>query len=54
MNRDSVLVLSIKKRNTIYRYIKIELERIRTKRQVNNILGIRNGPNKTEIKDLPI
>jgi hypothetical protein len=38
----------------MYQYTKIELERIKTKRQVNDTLGIRNGPNKTEIKDLLI
>jgi hypothetical protein len=54
MNRDSALVLSVKKRNAAYRYTKTELERIRAKRQVNDTLGIRNGPNRTEIKDLPI
>jgi hypothetical protein len=47
-------VLLVKKRNIVYRYIKIKLERMRAKRQVNDTLGIRNGPNKTEIKDLPI
>jgi hypothetical protein len=47
-------VLLVEKRNIIYRYTKIELEKIRTKRQVNNTLGIRNSPNRTEIKDLLI
>jgi hypothetical protein len=54
INRDSALVLSVKKKNIAYRYIKIELEKIKAKRQVNNTLGIRNGPNKKEIKDLLI
>jgi hypothetical protein len=54
INRDSALVLSIKKRNIIYQYTKIKLEKIKTKRQINNTLGIRNGPNRTEIKDLLI
>jgi hypothetical protein len=31
INRDSALALLVEKRNTIYRYIKTELERIRTK-----------------------
>jgi hypothetical protein len=47
-------VLLIEKRNIAYQYTKAELKRIKTKRQVNNTLGIRNGPNRTEIKDLPI
>jgi hypothetical protein len=47
-------VLLVEKRNIIYQYTKIELERIKTKRQVNNTLGIRNGPNKIKIKDLSI
>jgi hypothetical protein len=54
ISRDSVLVLLVEKKNIIYRYTKVELEKIRAKRQVNNILGIRNGPNRTKIKDLPI
>jgi hypothetical protein len=54
INRDSALVLSIKKRNIIYQYTKIKLEKMKTKRQINNTLGIRNGPNRTEIKDLSI
>jgi hypothetical protein len=47
-------VLLIEKRNIIYQYIKTKLEKIRTKRQINDTLGIRNGPNKAKIKDLPI
>jgi hypothetical protein len=31
INRDSVLVLLVKKKNIIYRYTKIELEKIKTK-----------------------
>jgi hypothetical protein len=54
MNRDLALMLLVEKRNTAYRYTKAELERIRTKRQVNDILGIKNGPNRIEIKDLLI
>jgi hypothetical protein len=47
-------MLLIKKRNIIYQYIKIELKRIKTKRQINDTFGIRNSPNKAKIKDLPI
>jgi hypothetical protein len=32
INRDLVLVLLVKKRNAIYRYTKIELEKMKTKR----------------------
>jgi hypothetical protein len=32
INRDSVLALLVKKKNIIYRYTKIELEKIKTKR----------------------
>jgi hypothetical protein len=54
ISRDSVLALLVEKRNITYRYTKTELEKIRTKHQVNNTLGIRNGPNRTKIKDLLI
>jgi hypothetical protein len=54
ISQDSVLVLLVEKRNATYWYIKIKLERIKTKRQINNIFGIRNSPNKTKIKNLPI
>jgi hypothetical protein len=54
MTNDSPLSLSITQRAEAIRKASKEVRRLYATRQVNDVLGIRNGPNISDMLDLPL